>query len=66
MQYQVMDSRYISDKREYVMFASNDKQEAIAVAKEIDSGSVVVRIDECGLREIIFVSKYKNDLGLHQ
>jgi hypothetical protein len=53
MQYQLIDSRYISDKKVTGSFASNDKQEAILVAKDIGSETVVIRIDERGLRETI-------------
>jgi hypothetical protein len=63
MKYQVVDSRYISDKDANVMYASNDKQESILVAGEIGSGTVVVR-NEDGLEEIVYRTGYKRDLGL--
>ncbi len=46
------------------MFASNDKQEAIAVAEDVRQGTVVFRVDESGLKEIVFTAGYKSDLGL--
>ena len=59
MKYQVIDSRYISGKDTNVMFETQDKQEAITVAREIGSRTVVVRNDEVGLREIVYTSPYK-------
>ena len=64
MQYEVIDPRYFSNKDTNVMFASNDKQEAIFVADEIGAGTVVVRCDESGLREIVYIASYKSDLSL--
>jgi hypothetical protein len=66
MQYQVIDVRYTIDKHTNVLFASNDKQEAMTVAEEIGQGTVVVRNDESGLREIVYASGYKSDLGLFE
>ena len=64
MEFQVIDSRYFSDKNTNVMFATSEKQEAIIIANEIGSGTVVVQIDESGLKEIVYISGYKTELGL--
>ena len=64
MRYRIVDSRYYSDNGTLPLFASNDKQEAIVSARESGQGMIVVRTDECGLEEIVFVSKYNEDAGI--
>lgn len=66
MKYKVMDPRYVSDRETNPMFTSNDKKEAIIVADEIGSGTVVVRIDESGAKEIVYTAAYQTDLGLFE
>jgi hypothetical protein len=63
MKFQVIDFRYITDKGTNVMYATNDKHEAIFAADEIGSGTLVVR-NEDGLIEIVYRAGYKTDLGL--
>ncbi len=44
-----MDERFNFNLEVQVVFAANDKQEAIIVAKDFGLGTVVVRLDESGL-----------------
>jgi hypothetical protein len=64
MIYQIFNSRYHHDKTVDVLFATNDKQEAILVADDIGGGSVVVRNDEELSPEIVYIAPYKLDVGL--
>jgi hypothetical protein len=66
MKYQVFSSSFRLDKNPNAMFATNDKQEAVTVAEDIGPGSMVLRLDESGLKEIIYTAPYKLDLGLFE
>lgn len=64
MKYQVMDCRYTKDSKVDILFATNDKREAIIVADEIGSGATVVRNDEELDPEVIYIAPYKTTLEL--
>ncbi len=63
MKYLVMDAGYCVDKDANAIFGTNDKQEAILVARDFGSGTVVVRADG-EEKEIVYIASYKEDLGL--
>jgi len=65
MDYLVVDCGYKLGKDENVLFATNDIQEAITVAKESGSGVMVIKQNiKQDEREIIFISPYKTEIGL--
>ncbi len=64
MKYLVMEGRYNFGQEADVMFATNDKEEAIEAAKDFGQGTVVVTLDEEGNKQRIFTAAYKPDLAL--
>ena len=65
--YLVIDSGYKHGKDKNVLFATNDRQEAITAAKESGSGVLVIRQNENSKNEqIIFISTYKTKIGLRE
>jgi hypothetical protein len=67
MDYQVLDAGYNFGKDDVdVMFASNDKEEAIEAAKDFGQGTVVVFVDEEGNKQRIFTAPYKSDLAVNE
>jgi len=46
MKYKVVDAGYKLGKDENVLFATNDKQEAIKVANDSGFGVIVIKINE--------------------
>ncbi len=66
MDYLILDTGYNFGKDADVMFATNDKQEAIEVAKDFGQGTVVVFIDKEGNKQRIFTAPYKSDLAIKE
>ena len=67
MDYLVIDAGFKQGKDRNVMFATNDKQDAIKAAKDSGSGVTVLKCNERDKSElIIFVSAYKTELGLSE
>ena len=65
MVYQVMECRYnYSPDETDILFATNDRQEAIEAAKEFGPGTVVLQVDELGNKARIFTAPYRSDLGI--
>ncbi len=64
MKYLVMEGRYNFGQETDVMFATNDKEEAIEAAKDFGQGMVVVCLDKKGNKLRIFTAAYKSDLAL--
>ena len=65
MDYLVIDAGFKQGKDRNLLFATNDKHEAIKVAKDSGSGvAVIKRNNRDKSEEIIFVSAYKMGLGL--
>lgn len=65
MDYRVMECRYNynSDNAD-ILFATNDRREAIEAAKEFGSGTVVLRVDEAGNKVRIFTAPYETNLRI--
>ena len=67
MDYLVLDCGYNYGKEDAdVMFATNDKKEAIEAAKDFGQGTVVVTLDKEGNKQRIFTASYKSELGLDE
>ncbi len=67
MDYLVLDTGYNYGKEDAdVMFATNDKQEAIEAAKDFGQGTVVVFVDEQGNKQRIFTASYQTDLAMKE
>ena len=67
MKYLVIDAGFKQGKDRNVMFATNDKQEAIKAATDSGSGvTVIKRNGQDKNEEIVFVSAYKSELGLFE
>lgn len=65
MKYQVVDAGYKLGKDKNVMFATNDKNKAIQAAKESGEGVIVLETgEENKNKRIVFISAYKNELGI--
>ncbi len=61
-----MEGRYNFGQDADVMFATNDKEEAIEAAKDFGQGTVVVFVDKEGNKLRIFTALYKTELGLNE
>jgi hypothetical protein len=59
-----MEGRYNYNQDADVLFATNDKEEAIEAAKDFGQGTVVVFVDKKGNKLRIFTAAYKSDLAL--
>jgi hypothetical protein len=67
MDYQVLDQGYnLGRENVDVLFATNDKDEAIEAAKDFGQGTVVVFVDKEGNKERIFTASYKSDLPIKE
>ena len=66
IKYLVMEGRYNFEKEADIMFATNDKGEAIQAAKDFGNGMVVLEVDEKGNKKRIFTAPYKSDLGIKE
>ncbi len=66
MEYLVLDTGYNFGKGADVMFATNDKEEAIEAAKDFGQGTVVVFVDKKGNKQRIFTAAYKSELGIKE
>ncbi len=67
MDYQVLGSGYNFGKEDAsILFATNDKQEAIETAKDFGKGTVVVFVDEDGGKQRIFTVPYESDLAVKE
>ena len=65
MDYLVVDAGFNYGKDKNILFASNDRDEAITAARESGSGVMVIkRREESENEEIIFISPYKSEIGL--
>ena len=65
--YLVMEGRYNYDAESTdVLFATNEKAEAVAAAKDFGQGVTVVSISEKGVKQRIFTSDYKTDLAVKE
>lgn len=68
--YRVCDARYhyvaagINGSAYQVLFATNERWEAIAVAKDSGAGATVVYVNEKNIESVIFINKYRSDLSL--
>lgn len=60
-----MEGRYnFNEEFADVMFATNDKQEAIQAAKDFGQGTVVVSVNKKGSKQRIFTADYESDLAV--
>ncbi len=59
-----MEGRYNYNQDADVLFATNDKEEAIEAAKDFGQGTVVVFVSKDGNKERIFTASYKTELEL--
>lgn len=67
MDYLVLDCGYNYGKEDAdIMFATNEKEEAIEAAKDFGAGTVVVKVDEKGEKTRIFTAPYKSDLAVNE
>lgn len=67
MDYQVLDVSYNYGKEDAdVMFATNDKEEAIEAAKDFGQGTVVVFVDKDGSKQRIFTAPYESGLAVKE
>jgi hypothetical protein len=67
MDYLVIDAGYNFGKEDAdILFATNDKYEAIEAAKDFGQGTVVVFIDEKGNKQRIFTATYESDLAVRE
>ncbi len=67
MDYLVLDPAYNFGKADAdVMFATNDKAEAIEAAKDFAAGTVVVFVNEKGVRTKVFTAPYQTDLAVKE
>jgi hypothetical protein len=67
MDYLVLDAAYNYGKADAdVMFATNDKQEAIEAAKDFGQGTVVVTLDKNGNKQRVFTAAYQSDLTVKE
>jgi hypothetical protein len=64
MDYLVLDTAYNFKKDADVLFATNDKEEAIQAAKDFGQGTVVVFVNKEGGKQRVFTVPYKTELGL--
>ena len=65
MDYLVLDAGYNYGKVDAdVMFATNEREEAIEAAKDFGQGTVVVFVDKKAIKRRIFTAPYKTDLAL--
>lgn len=63
----VLDTGYNFGKEDAdVMFATNEKEEAIQAAKNFGQGTVVVFVNKEGNKERIFTAPYKANLALEE
>ncbi len=61
-----MEGRYNYNQDADVLFATNDKEEAIEAAKDFGQGTVVVFVDKKGNKQRIFTASYKSELGIKE
>jgi hypothetical protein len=66
MDYSVLNTAYNFRKDADVLFASNDKEEAVQAAKDFGQGTVVVFVNEEGNKQRIFTAAYKTDSGIKE
>ncbi len=66
MDYLVLNTGYNYGKDADVMFATNDKEEAIEAAKDFGQGTVVVFVDKEGNKERIFTASYESHLAVKE
>jgi hypothetical protein len=67
MDYLVIDARYnFGDEDGDILFATNDKDEAIEAAKDFGQGTVVVFVIEKGERQRIYTVDYESDLAVKE
>lgn len=66
MDYLVLDTGYNFGKDADVLFATNEKEEAIEAAKDFGQGTVVVKVDKDSSKQRIFTAPYKSDLGIKE
>lgn len=67
MDYLVLDCGYNYGKEDAdVMFATNEKEEAIEVAKDFGQGTVVVFVSKDDSKQRIFTAPYKTNLALQE
>lgn len=61
--FRVFDQRYLLGDKSPPLFASNEKAEACLAARDAGEGMVVVEVRRSRER-IIYISPYKNDIGV--
>lgn len=61
--YIVVDMRWHTGEDYQVLFATNERDEAITAARESGGGSTVIYSDEKD-ELVIFINDYQNDVGL--
>ena len=67
MYFKVLDSGYNYGKEDAdILFATNDKDEAIEAAKDFGQGTTVVFVDIEGNKQRIFTAPYKSDLAMKE
>ncbi len=67
MDYQVLGAGYNYGKEDAdILFATNDKEEAIEAAKDFGQGTVVIFLDNEGGKQRIFTAPYKSDLAVKE
>ena len=68
MKYQVIDAGFKLGKEKNVIFATNDKQEAIKAANNWGEGTVVLEAAGHTARapKVIYISPYKSELGMKE
>ncbi len=67
MDYLILDAGYNFGKEDAdILFATNDKQEAIEAAKDFGQGTTVVFVDEKGNKHRIFTAPYEINLALEE
>ncbi len=60
-----MEGRYNFDENEAdVLFATNEKEEAIEAAKDFGQGTVVISVDQAGNKQRVFTAPYQSELGI--
>lgn len=67
MDYQVLGAGYNYGKEDAnILFATNDKNEAIEAAEDFGQGTVVIFLDNEGSKQRIFTAPYKSDLAVKE
>jgi hypothetical protein len=64
MDYLDLETAYNFEKEADVLFATNEKEEAIQAAKDFGQGTVVVFVNKEGRKQRIFTASYKSELAL--